>query len=258
MITLLLMLLALLAVFGLSIGLLYLSLRYIGKAEIKIWPLLWIGLLIGLVGALRGGALLAIPVGLYLIHKFYKISWGSSSKVYFAYAITAVIIQIAGNLFIYNFVGQAYHEIGVSMSPTINEQDYMLVSRTEFAFGGSSYVPKRGSIVVFHFPLDPSRVLIKRVVGLPGDHLVITNGSVTVSNSQNPKGFNPDSSYEPKGTTTLINTDETVQLGNVFVMGDNRSDGGSYDSRQWGQLPLSYVIGIAKYNLLPLQNAKSL
>ena len=116
----------------------------------------------------------------------------------------------------------------------------------------------RGQIIVFHFPKDTSRVFVKRVVGLPGDRVVVKNGTVTIFNSGHKDGFNPDKTYETSDTTTLIDTDEVVQAGNVFVMGDNRSPNGSYDSREWGELPSSYIIGNAVLRLLPLDQAKVL
>jgi signal peptidase I len=92
---------------------------------------------------------------------------------------------------------------------------------------------------------------------LPGDRVVIKDGTVTVYNQQSPGGFNPDSGYEPKGALTILDTDVVVQPGNYFVIGDNRNPGASFDSREWGQLPSSYVIGVVKYRLLPLDSARS-
>jgi len=77
-------------------------------------------------------------------------------------------------------------------------------------------------------------------------------------NQQHPNGFDPDTKYEPAGTQTLIDTDEVVQPGNLFVMGDNRTPGGSYDSREWGELPSSYIIGNAVLRLLPLDQVRIL
>jgi signal peptidase I len=256
MITLLLLVLALLTVFGLSVTLLYLSIKYIGKVEVTVGSVVLMGFFIWLIASLGAGWLLSIPIGLYLVHRVYKLSWKRSGKVYLVYAIPAGILQIVGILFVHNFVGQAYHMVGTSMSPTLNDADYMLVSRNEYAFGGSDYVPDHGSILVFRFPKDTSRVFAKRVIGVPGDRVVVRNGSVTVYNAEHKDGFNPDTSYEPKGTSTLIDTDEVVQPGNVFVMGDNRSPLGSYDSREWGELPMNYVIGTVRYRLLPLDSAK--
>ena len=169
-------------------------------------------------------------------------------------------------LILHNFVFQAYHVIGTSMVPSLHDADYLIVSKVGYTenlvermFGqDKKYIPARGQIIVFRFPKDTSRVFVKRVVGLPGDRVVVKNGSVTLYNQAHPSGFSPDIKYEADGTTTLIDTDEVVQAGNVFVMGDNRTPNGSYDSREWGELPSSYIIGDAVLRLLPLDQVKAL
>jgi signal peptidase I len=175
-----------------------------------------------------------------------------------------VIFPIAVVLLLHNFVFQAYHVLGTSMVPTLHETDYLIVSKlgdTSAMVQGLigkhvDYIPSRGQIIVFHYPQDPTKVFVKRVVGLPGDRIVIKSGTVTIFDKASPNGFNPDAKYEPSNTATLIDTDETVQPGNIFVMGDNRTPGGSFDSREWGQLPSSYIIGDAVLRLLPLNDTK--
>jgi signal peptidase I len=177
-----------------------------------------------------------------------------------------LIIPLGIILLIHLFVMQPYHVVGSSMVPTLHEPDYLLISKLgqtrasiQRALGNDeSYIPKRGEIIVFHFPKDPKEVFVKRVVGVPGDHVVIKDGKVTVYNNANPKGFNPDKLYEPSGTTTQIDTDVIVPSGNVFVIGDNRLPAQSFDSREWGELPSSYIIGNAVLRLLPLDQIKIL
>jgi signal peptidase I len=175
-----------------------------------------------------------------------------------------IIFPIAVVLILHNFVFQAYHVLGKSMVPTLQETDYLIISKVgntatliKRALGqNAAYIPERGEIIVFHYPKNPSQVFVKRVIGVPGDRIVIKNGQVTVYNKANPNGFNPDTKYEPKDSATLIDTDEVVQDGNVFVLGDNRAPGGSYDSREWGELPSSYIVGNAVLRLLPLDQVR--
>jgi signal peptidase I len=177
-----------------------------------------------------------------------------------------IIFPVGVVLILHNFVFQAYHVLGTSMVPTLHETDYLIISKlgytealVERTFGKNKlYIPARGQIVVFRYPKDPSKVFVKRVIGVPGDRVVIKNGAVTVYNNEHPDGFNPDTGYEGKDTATLIDTDETVQAGNIFVMGDNRTPSGSFDSREWGELPSSYIIGNAVLRLLPLDQVKIL
>lgn len=176
-----------------------------------------------------------------------------------------LIFPIVIVLILHFFVFQAFHVVGTSMVPTLHDTDYLIISKLgdtgaqiERTFGHKNdvYIPQRGQIIVFHFPLDPTKIFVKRVVGLPGDRVVVKNGKVTIYNKAHPNGFNPDTKYEPSSTVTLIDTDEVVAPGNVFVMGDNRTDGGSYDSRQWGQVPSSYIVGDVVMRLLPLDQIK--
>jgi signal peptidase I len=177
-----------------------------------------------------------------------------------------IIFPIAVVLILHNFVFQAYHVLGTSMAPMLQNADYLIISKVGYTGAliqrvfqqNAVYVPDRGQIVVFRYPRDPSEVFVKRVVGLPGDRIVVKDGKVTVYNKQHPDGFNPDKDYEASEATTLGDIDETVQQGNVFVIGDNRTPGGSYDSREWGELPSSYIIGNAVLRLLPLDQVKLL
>jgi len=193
-----------------------------------------------------------------------KIASGFSSVL--GAIFSWIIFPIAVVLILHNFVFQAYHVLGTSMVPTLHETDYLIVSKLGYTqalvqrvFGqNKKYIPSRGEIIVFRYPKDPSKVFVKRVIGLPGERVVIKDGTVTVFNKENPNGFNPDKGYEKSDATTLGSTDETVQTGNLFVMGDNRTPSGSYDSREWGELPSSYIIGNAVLRLLPLDQVKFL
>ena len=175
------------------------------------------------------------------------------------------VFPIAIVVILHLFVFQAFHVVGTSMINTLHDTDYLIISKvgdTEsqmartFGHKNDVYIPERGQIIVFHFPLDPTKIFVKRVIGLPGDRVVVKGGKVTIYNNANPNGFNPDAKYESASTVTLEDTDYTVPPGNVFVMGDNRSNGGSYDSRQWGPVPSSYIIGDVVLRLLPLDQVR--
>jgi len=101
---------------------------------------------------------------------------------------------------------------------------------------------KIGDIVVFNNP-QGAGILVKRVVALGGEGIAINNNVVTVYKNDNLKnGFDPDTSYLPTGTKTSGNIDITVPRGDVYVLGDNRSD--SVDSRIFGPIPTSSIIGV--------------
>ncbi len=170
-----------------------------------------------------------------------------------------IIVPIAIVLILHNFVFQAFHVVGCSMFPTLNDADYLIISKvgdTLSKIEHKVYVPERSQIIVFHYPKDPSLIFVKRVIALPGEHVVVRGGKAIVYNAQNPNGFEPDTSgrYTPSDPVTLGDYDDVVPAGNVFVMGDNRSPNGSFDSREWGTLPTSYIVGQASVRLLPLES----
>ncbi|HSX14483.1 MAG TPA: signal peptidase I [Candidatus Saccharimonadales bacterium] len=177
-----------------------------------------------------------------------------------------LLIPLAIVLILHNFVFQAFHVIGSSMVPTLHDTDYLIVSKVGASqsallrgFGRSQpYIPKRDQIIVFHYPQDPSLVFVKRVLGLPGERVVVHNGHVTIYNQAHPEGFDPDSGTNRADTATLGEIDEIVPGANVFVVGDNRTPNGSYDSREWGTLPYRYIIGEAVFRLLPIDQIKIL
>lgn len=176
--------------------------------------------------------------------------------------ISWIIIPVIIVLILHNFVFQAFHVVGSSMIPTLHDSDYLIISKIDWSkshlfslFGKHDYIPARGTIIVFHYPNDPSLVFVKRVVGLPGEKIVISNGKITIYNNANPNGFNPDKNLGLDSTIpTLGDISETIPSGKIFVLGDNRLPGGSFDSRDWGLLPSSDIIGSAVLRLLPIDS----
>jgi signal peptidase I len=147
------------------------------------------------------------------------------------------------------FVFQSYVVDGSSMEPNLQNGNRVFIlklPKTIESIRGKQYIPKRYEVIVFKKPSDPSVQLIKRVIGLPGDHVVVKNNQITIYNTDNPNGFNPDSStsYGADLSPTSGNADITVGAGELFVCGDNRSPGGSLDSRNnLGLVPVENIIG---------------
>ncbi|MCA9328743.1 signal peptidase I, partial [Candidatus Saccharibacteria bacterium] len=118
-------------------------------------------------------------------------------------------------------------------------------------------------IIVFDRPKnlsapDSTKHLIKRVIGLPGERVVVKDGSVTVFNKDNPDGFNPDKDKEyTRGfTSTPGNADITVGTNEVFVLGDNRTN--SSDSRVFGTISTEIIVGRASARFIPVNAMKKL
>ena len=120
---------------------------------------------------------------------------------------------------------------GSSMLPTLENGEFVLVSKLSYTSG--EY--QRGDIIVFHFPLNPDEELVKRIIGLPGDQVVVQNEKVYVNGQQLSEDY---ISHAP-----VYTGEWTVTEGHLFVLGDNRNN--SNDSKDWGLLPQENVVGKA-------------
>jgi len=172
-------------------------------------------------------------------------------------------VTISIVLIIQNFIFQAFYVSGSSMEPSYQNNDYLIISKIPLTqynvgrlFGQKNVSVNRGDLVVFRYPNALETFFIKRVIGLPGDRVVLKNGIYTIYNTQHPDGLALSEDYVDKQYVTQGNIDEVVEQGKLFVSGDNRSPGGSFDSREWGQLPQEDLIGFAVLRLLPINNFK--
>jgi len=155
------------------------------------------------------------------------------------------VIAVAAVFIVRSFLVQPFLVSGTSMVPTFSNGDYVLTDELTYRIRP----PQRGEVVVFHDVSDYSTYLIKRVIGLPGERVVINNNTVTIYNKQNPNGFVLAESYLPSGTITSGNEDLTLSSSSYFMMGDNRAV--SYDSRSWGPLPANDIVGLVRFRLWP-------
>lgn len=169
-------------------------------------------------------------------------------------------------LFLTAHVFQPYEVDGASMETTLQNTDRLIVfklPKTWANLTSGDYRPNRGDVIVFDRPKQlggssSTEHLIKRVIGLAGERVVVQNGSVTIYNAQNPDGFNPDEGqeYAQDILTTPGQVDITVGRGEVFVLGDNRTN--STDSRVFGAISDSIITGKATARFIPLNAMKKL
>ncbi len=160
-------------------------------------------------------------------------------------AVWAVVVEIlqtvliAALLFlVVNLVTARIRVEGSSMEPSLHDGEMVVVNRLAYRWS----MPSRGDIVVFRFPLDPSRRFIKRVIGLPGDSLEARDGLVYVNGTPLDE---PYIAAAPRYAGAWL-----VQADELFVLGDNRNN--SSNSQNWGPLPIAEVIGKAVLVYWPL------
>lgn len=158
--------------------------------------------------------------------------------------IRELIETIALTLLIFlviRFAAQSFRVDGESMEPGLQNNEFVLVDKAAYLFQS----PQRGDVIVFHYPFDPSKDFIKRVIGLPGDTVQTTSNEVIVDGQV---------LHEPYINEASNFGDKTWKLGpdQFFVMGDNRNN--SFDSRSWGPLDKSYIVGKAIVVYWPLND----
>jgi signal peptidase I len=170
--------------------------------------------------------------------------------------LEVAVIAVLAVVIVRTYLVQPFLVSGSSMSPTFENGDYVLVDELTYHLRA----PERGEVVVFHDPQDYATYFIKRVIGLPGEKLVIANNDITVYNAANPNGLVLDESYLPAGTPvgpgdctggTMSGNTCTYNLaaGTYLTLGDNREF--SYDSRDWGPLPAKNIVGLVRVRLWP-------
>jgi signal peptidase I len=159
--------------------------------------------------------------------------------------IKFVVIAVIIVLPIRTLVAQPFIVSGSSMFPTFKDNQYLIVDQISYRFND----PVRGDVIIFKFPLDPSKFFIKRVIGLPNEKVVIKDGKVSVFGADG-KELKLDEPYLE--TDKESNDSGVYQLKDdeYFVMGDNRI--ASSDSRSWGLLPRKNIVGKALIRVLPV------
>lgn len=131
------------------------------------------------------------------------------------------------------------------MQPGLHTNELVMVNLLAYDFGS----PHRGDVIVLHPPDDPSTTYVKRVIGVPGDHISITTNAVIVNgHTLNEPYISPLDPSAPENPSVVPNL--TLGPKQYFVMGDNRQD--SLDSRSFGYVPRANIVGQAELVFWPL------
>src|SRR5207248_823918 len=147
-----------------------------------------------------------------------------------------LLIAIGLALVIIVFLYQPVKVEGTSMAPLLSDQERIFINKFVYRFEPI----ERGDIVVFWYPLDPSKSYIKRVVGLPGDRVSISNGRVYVNGRRLDEPYLPPEYLDHQSYPTVV-----VEPDHYYVLGDHRES--SNDSRVWGTVDRLYIYGKAVF-----------
>jgi signal peptidase I len=183
-------------------------------------------------------------------------------------SLQSLLATVVIAVFVITYIVQAFQIPSVSMENTLLIGDYLLVDKLCYGGSGNLLIPyrpiRRGDIIVFHYPVNPSQHFVKRVIGVPGDRIHLVNKRVFVNGVSLAEPyvhfFKPERNFFRDDFPRLdvldpgINADWWVQMpklvedgqlivpeGHYFAMGDNRDD--SSDSRYWGFVPRENIVG---------------
>lgn len=142
-----------------------------------------------------------------------------------------IVIGIAASLLLNRFVIINADITSESMTPTLKKGDKLIGFRLAYVFTK----PKRGDIIIFKYPENEKELLVKRVIGLPGEMVIIKGGKIYLNGSEEPleEPYVADPKIEDLGPYI-------IPMGCYFVMGDNRTD--SLDSRIWGYVTEDKIV----------------
>ncbi len=171
-------------------------------------------------------------------------AWKRMGREILAGAQTLLSAAVYATLIV-TFGFQVARVDGLSMAPTLEDHDRLIVNKLVYELGE----PRPGDIVMLYYPLNPEKMFVKRVIAKEGDTVRIVDGRVYVNDiplrdDYVPAEFRSHDDWGP----------QVIQQGYYFVMGDHRNN--SSDSRHWGPVPKKYIVGKVKVRWWPLQDAR--
>jgi signal peptidase I len=184
-------------------------------------------------------------------------SRSSSRKRWLREGVIIVLVAVLAAVLLREFVVQTFYIPSGSMEPTLQVGDRIVVNKLSYELHGVD----RGDIVVFSRPPQENcggpqvNDLVKRVVGMPGDLVSVSGGYVYVDGRRLDETWLPaaeqgTTSPGPSGTPYSLDRPYRVPTGDYFVLGDNRGD--SCDSRWWGPIPRSLIVGKVDLRVWPI------
>jgi signal peptidase I len=165
--------------------------------------------------------------------------------------VEIVLVAFITVMIVRSFLVQPFLVSGSSMEPNFSSGDYLLIDELTYRFRS----PERGEVIVFRYPGDEKTYFIKRIIGLPGEKLVLEENKITLFNKENPKGLVLDEDYLPSAGRFSGKEEIALKDGEYFVLGDNRYY--SFDSRSWGNLKNNEIVGMVRLRLWPFNKVRA-
>jgi signal peptidase I len=151
--------------------------------------------------------------------------------------LQGIVVFMSVLVMVYLFIISPQEINGASMEPTYHNTELVLTNKIAYKLGE----PKRGEVIIFKSPSNKEIDYIKRIIGLPGDRVKLSNNSFYVNDQKVEEPYLPEGIITSPGTFLHEDEEITVPEGEYFVSGDNRPH--SSDSREFGPIPLKDIIG---------------
>ena len=148
------------------------------------------------------------------------------------------------------FLFKPFYVKGASMEPNFFDKEYLIIDELSYRLRA----PQRGEVVVFKYPENPKEYFLKRIIGLPGERIKVSEGQITVYNNEHPEGIVLNEPYLPDDLLTIGERVTALSEDQYFVLGDNRPN--SYDSRRFGAVDKSLVVGRVFFRGWPFNRAE--
>jgi len=180
----------------------------------------------------------------------YKSQRGSIGSFLLEF-IQSIVLALSVFVLLYLFVAQPNEVKGSSMYPNFLDKEFLLTDKLSYQFGS----PKRGDVVVFKAPAsEPCAAdeceYIKRVIGVPGDKVMLKQGDIYLNGSLLDQSFLPEKVYSSPGEYMKEGVEVVVPEGQYLCLGDNRPN--SRDGREFGTIERKLIVGKAFFKYWPI------
>ncbi len=173
-------------------------------------------------------------------------TFGQQALIFFWEAFKVVVISLAIIVPVRFFLIKPFYVKGASMEPNFHDREYLIVDEITYRFNH----PERGEVIVFKDPFNSGQFFIKRVIGLPGEKVRITDGRVFISEDGSSPVVALEEDYLLPATATNGNIEFSLDVDEYFLLGDNRNS--SLDSRAFGPLEREAIVGRVLWRGWPL------
>ena len=162
--------------------------------------------------------------------------------------LETIVVALSVFVVIYLFIVQPHEVKGSSMEPTFQNNEYIITDKISYRFGK----PNRGDVVIFKAPVNPDVDYIKRIIGLPGETVMVQSGRIYIDGKMLNEPYLEDLTPIFPGGFIKEGVVVSIPENHYFVMGDNRPH--SSDSREFGPIEKKLIIGRAVFRYWPIND----